>query len=562
MDLKPCPLIILRHLICILALGIISLSSNSAYAASSNWVETNQTKVRLISDSTSIGDRKKFWLGLQFQMKPAWKIYWRSPGDAGFPPEVKWDGSRNLQGAEIQWPVPLRFSVQGLETLGYKNQVVLPILASTITSSETAYLNANIRFLACNNICIPHLADLNLKLPKGEIRPSKHAHLIAEFRARVPKDGLQHGLKINALHSVEDSIGPRIQLIASADPGFSNPDVFVEGPRGLAYGKPTITMLDGAHRALINITVEGRNSLDDKKGPTLNNRTFTVTLVDGIRAVEKSLVAQPGSPELYSYASSPKDNEITLAAIILLAIIGGLILNLMPCVLPVLSLKVLGLIQHGGGNSKTIRASFMASAAGIISAFLVLASALASLKAAGMAVGWGIQFQQPWFLICLTLLITIFTCNLWGFFDFRLPQFIPVASVRSTSINGFSGHFLQGAFATLLATPCSAPFVGTAVGFALAGSTGDLFLVFGALGLGLALPYLLFAAFPRVASRLPKPGPWMVKLKFAMGFALAATGIWLLTILFNTSGPLYLCISRRWTSGIHWSSTIAIVCIL
>ena len=195
---------------------------------------------------------------------------------------------------------------------------------------------------------------------------------------------------------------------------------------------------------------------------------------------------------------------------------------------PVLGLFVVG---HGGGESRLVRLSFVASAAGILAAFAVLAAALIALKAGGMIVGWGIQFQQPWFLIAMTLMVTAFACNLWGFFEFRLPRWAADWGEHSSHIHGLGGNFLQGALATLLATPCSAPFLGTAVGFALARGPVEIAAVFAALGFGLALPFLTVAAFPGLATRLPKPGPWMVTLRRYLGLALAATGVWLLSVL-------------------------------
>ena len=199
--------------------------------------------------------------------------------------------------------------------------------------------------------------------------------------------------------------------------------------------------------------------------------------------------------------------------------------------LPVLSIKLLGVIGHGGGEARTVRLSFIASAAGIIFSFLVLAGALVLLKASGAAVGWGIQFQQPWFLIAMSLVIVLFACNLWGFFEVRLPQGLADLGEHGSRAQGLGGHFLSGAFATLLATPCSAPFLGTAVGFALARGAGEIFAVFTALGVGLALPYMVVAAAPGLATRLPRPGSWMVTLKIILGFALGATAVWLLSVL-------------------------------
>jgi suppressor for copper-sensitivity B len=218
-----------------------------------------------------------------------------------------------------------------------------------------------------------------------------------------------------------------------------------------------------------------------------------------------------------------------------LALLGGLILNLMPCVLPVLSIKLLSVVSHGGRGRRSIRVSFLASAAGILFSFLVLAAGALALKAAGLAVGWGIQYQQPAFLSAMALLVTLFACNLLGWFEIPLPAWLGGLAGPGGSSGGgghsLGGHFATGAFATLLATPCSAPFLGTAVGFALARGPLEILLIFGMLGLGLALPYLAVAAFPGLAGRLPRPGPWMVVLRRILGLALAGTAVWLLTVL-------------------------------
>ena len=217
--------------------------------------------------------------------------------------------------------------------------------------------------------------------------------------------------------------------------------------------------------------------------------------------------------------------------ILLLALGGGLILNLMPCVLPVLSLKLLSVVGHGGRDTRDVRRGFIASATGIVFSFLLIAAALVALQSAGVAIGWGIQFQQPVFLVAMTLIVALFASNLFGFFEIVLPN--ALSDVAGSAGNGHSlgGHFLTGAFATLLATPCSAPFLGTAVGFALSRGPAEIFGIFFVLGLGLSLPYLCVAAAPQLATRLPRPGNWMTWLRHILGLALAATGVWLITVL-------------------------------
>jgi len=219
-----------------------------------------------------------------------------------------------------------------------------------------------------------------------------------------------------------------------------------------------------------------------------------------------------------------------LWTLVILAVMGGFILNLTPCVLPVLSLKILSLINHNGAGARVMRRSFLMTAAGIVFSFLVLAGVTVGLKAAGVAVGWGMQFQQPVFLVFLVVLLTLFTGNLWNLYDIQLPRFL-ADHLDSHHHPKLAGDFLTGAFATLLATPCTAPFLGVAVGFALAQGPREIFAIFAALGLGMSLPYLLFTLWPRLISFLPKPGAWMAYLKYFLGGLLALTAAWLVYVL-------------------------------
>jgi suppressor for copper-sensitivity B len=205
----------------------------------------------------------------------------------------------------------------------------------------------------------------------------------------------------------------------------------------------------------------------------------------------------------------------------------------MPCVLPVLSIKLLNVVSHGGAARRVVRGNFLASAAGIVASFLVLAAVLVGLKASGHTIGWGIQFQSPAFLIFMALLLVLFAANLWGWFAIDLPYRLStaVADAQVAAPENRWGAFLTGALATLLATPCSAPFLGTAVGFALASGPAEIFAVFAALGVGLALPYLVVAALPALAQRMPRPGRWMVVLRRVLGVALVGTAVWLLSVL-------------------------------
>lgn len=489
-------------------LAFAAACAPSAFAASSPWFAHEHGAVRLVAGAAG-GDEVD--LGLQFRMKPGWKIYWRSPGDAGFPPQANWAGSVNLARTELAWPSPERFSVLGIETLGYRNEVVLPVTAAPFEPGKEMALRARVRFLTCNDICVPYETDLALDLPSGADAPE--AALIDRWRARVPRSGSGGPLSIDRM----ELAGRTLAVVASAEGGFGNPDLFVEGPPGFRFGRPEI--------ASAGATATLRMDIEPPGNARLEGREAILTLVDGDRAIERR-VTLPRA----------KDPGF-LFAILGLAVLGGLILNLMPCVLPVLSLKLMTVIDHGGESRGRIRAGFVASAAGILACFAILGTVAAGLKAAGLAAGWGIQFQQPVFVTFMAAVIVLFACNMWGFFEIRLPGAVADAASGDTG-RSLRGHFLTGAFATLLATPCTAPFLGTAVGFALARGVFEIYAVFLAVGLGLALPWLLVAGFPVLVRHLPKPGSWMATVKRVLSFALIGTAAWLLSVLwFQIGGP-------------------------
>lgn len=514
-------------------LSALAPATCGAAEIASSWADEQQASVRLIAARDGLGADGVVRAGLEFQLQPGWKIYWRSPGDAGFPPQPDFAESRNVDVGPLEWPVPERFSVIGLETLGYEDAVVLPFTIKAIDTNQPALVAGTVRYLACKDICIPYDAAISMTVPVGGGAPTALAHTIGRFESQIPSTPAAARMDVAELWTEASTKGLYVVARATSEIPFKNPDLYIEGPTSLGYGAPAVRLGDGGREAVLRIPVSGFAAPPDVAANALSGQRFTLTLRDGMRAAETvrdAGSARPFSPDALAKATA---NTIphTLAVILLFAFLGGLILNLMPCVLPVLSIKFLSLLKHGNSTRGHVRASFLASAAGIVFAFLLLASALIGLKSAGAGVGWGIQFQQPWFLIGMAFLVTLFACNLWGFFEVRLPSAVADASHRGGARGGIIGHFLQGIFATLLATPCSAPFLGTAVGFALSSGTPEIIGVFSFLGLGMATPYLLVAAIPGLATMMPKPGPWMVKLKIALGVALAATALWLLSVI-------------------------------
>lgn len=485
----------------------------------SDWKSTEQGAVRLLSAVTAVGEGADVQLGLEFKLKPGWKIYWRSPGDAGFPPSIDWKGSDNLAEAVMSWPAPHRFSVSGLETMGYKDEVVLPLIVRLNESGQAASLRAAVDFLTCDVLCVPQHAELQLDLPAGPAEATSHAHLISRFQAQVPGDGARQGL---SLVSARATGSGALQVVVAANPPLADPDLFIERADQFQFSRPVVRRLQGGRR----IEFEA-NPVPNTGEGDLFDKPLTLTVVDGNRGMEVVSDVSPAEPG----ARLPK-----VIAMLGVALLGGFILNLMPCVLPVLSIKILGLIGQAGAARSSIRSRFLASAAGIIASFLVLAAAATGVKAAGSAVGWGIQFQQPLFLVAMISIITLFSANLFGFFEIGLPSFASRLGGGRSDPDGLAAHFASGAFATLLATPCSAPFLGTAVGFALAQGALEIFAIFAALGVGMALPYFAIALWPQAAQRLPRPGRWMLLLRRLLGGVMLATVGWLLLVVSSEAG--------------------------
>jgi suppressor for copper-sensitivity B len=486
------------------------LGAVPAFAA--EWAKNESGEVGLIAATSAVGDATTLEMGLAFRLRPGWHIYWRNPGDAGYPPKIEWTGSQNVGIPVLSWPAPERMILGGLQNFGYQDQVVLPLTVPVTVAGQPVRLEAAVDYLACAQLCVPMLANLSLAVPAGPAHPTAQLHDLVRTKALVPGDGVRSGLTLVAA----EVDGEALRLTVTAREPFDHPDAFVEPGDIAAFDAPLVTFADNHKRAVLSLPV-AKGTL---QRPLLG-APLIVTIVDGGRALEAAITPKA--------AAAPATSG--LAAMLAVALLGGLILNLMPCVLPVLSIKILGAIGHGGAERAHVRASFLASAAGIVTSFLALAGAAVAVKAAGQVVGWGIQFQQPAFLIAMIVVLTLFAANLWGLFEIPLPSWLFDGAGKPSHHHTLASHFLSGAFATLLATPCSAPVLGTAIGFALARGPLEIMAIFAALGCGMSAPFLAVAVWPEAAMRLPKPGKWMLAVKKGMGLALAATALWLLTVL-------------------------------
>ena len=516
----------------VMATLAITAGPSDAATAASEWARTRMADIRLVSAASGTGQATTVPLGLHFKLAEGWKIYWRTPGDAGFPPDLEIKTSENLGDLSWHWPVPHRFSLFDQESHGYKDEVVFPITARLSRPGEPLTIDAVVHALACSEICVPLDAALSFTLPAGPAGPTVFTQLVSRYRSLVPGPLDGTGLSVTAVEPVGAPTPHSIKVSIESNIPLGEPDVFVEAGTGYTFGKPNVTMDTDGLSAQLTLPA----SLP--KAGSLLALPVTLTVVDRDRFIETGrIVGATPSAEPLVALGVPLE---TWLAMLGFGLLGGFILNFMPCVLPVLSLKLLGVLRHGGGELRHIRRGFIASSLGIIACFLILAGGAIAMKQAGLAVGWGIQFQQPLFLAVMIVLLTGFAMNLFGWLEIPLPAVLarlgtlgPTGGASGADSGGardLFGHFLTGAFAALLATPCSAPFLGTALGFALARGPVEIIAIFSALGVGLALPYLLVSVRPTLVRRLPRPGRWMERLRIVLGLALAATALWLFTV--------------------------------
>jgi suppressor for copper-sensitivity B len=492
-----------------LALALVLFGGNSAWALSSPWRGDDEARARLVSATDGVGKEAQALLGLELKLGDGFHTYWRSPGDAGLPPALDWKNSQsdkgNIAEAKLLYPAPKRVVLMGMQTIGYAGSVLFPLEVKARRAGEAIRASVGADILICSKICIPKHFDLKLEIPAGSPKPSVEAGAIQKALASVPTKSSE--IRIQKLERgktfLKATMVSKDSLIA--------PDIFVENESGVNFKEPVREKTDNAKQAVFRFDVDG----DMPDGVVLADLPLTLTAVDGDRSLEKSY-----SPNQVGEETQGSDLRAILAVLVT-AFLGGLILNFMPCVLPVLSLKLLHVVKQSGESARQIRRHFLMTALGIVFSFLVLAAMTIGLRETGGAFGWGVQFQKPAFLAFLILVVGLFACNMFGFFEIRLPRFL------ADRIGASGGDFASGAFATLLATPCSAPFLGTAVGFALAASDMVIVAVFLALGVGMAIPYWVVAFFPWTAAKLPRPGAWMEKLKKILGLALAATALWL-----------------------------------
>jgi DsbC/DsbD-like thiol-disulfide interchange protein len=486
-------------------------------------LQDHPVRAELMADVATVTPGQSMRLGVRLRMDPGWHTYWEGIGDAGMPTQVEWRLPPGWQAGPLQWPAPEKYVEEGdLVAYGYKDEVLL--FADIVVPPQTEVeveIGAAVSWLVCREVCIPGSAVTSLVLPLDGKSSGGGDSLFAVYAARVPPSLEQaEDLAIDLHHQPLATgidlrldlrlLGAGLELVEGA------PDFYPTDAGGFrAFGVEPI------NAAALHLTIEPYEGEEIQR-----LKGLVVFGVAGqgrqYRYVDLDLSPSP----------APVQQGRGLGRILLLALVGGLILNLMPCVLPVISLKIMGLVSHAGESPGRVRVLGLAFCGGVIGTFVALAAAVVALKAGGQQVGWGFQFQEPAFVLFMAALVFVLALSLLGVFEIRLPGF----SGSADKGEGVWNSVFNGVLATVLATPCTAPFLGTALGFAFTQPPLTILAVFVASGSGMALPYGILALRPAWMRFLPRPGAWMLLFKQAMGFVLMATVLWLLWVLGQQRG--------------------------
>jgi thiol:disulfide interchange protein/DsbC/DsbD-like thiol-disulfide interchange protein len=517
-------------------LGLL-LASPAAFPLSGNLVATDNVKARLVSEASGVAPGQSFWVALEFNIRDGWHTYWRNPGDSGQATTLKWQLPPGFTAGDIVWTTPHRFELPPLVNYGYAKHAVHLVNITApkdLKPGTPVVLSAKASWLVCSDVCIPEDAELQLKLPAssaaGGIDPADAA-LFTAARSELPSPQfaattarIQGDQLVIALGKAWGATLPQIKSLA----------FFPYDEGGIEYAAPqTLTRTQDAVELAMKVgyqpprsgIVRGVLLATEQSG----NDTVTVPMEIGANFSGPGASQPAGGPRFAPATPAAEKTTASLPVLLGFAILGGLILNLMPCVFPVLSIKAIGLVEQAKKHPAAVRNKGMVFAAGVISSMLCLAAVLLTLRAGGEQIGWGFQLQSPLFVTLLVYLLLAVGLNLSGVFE--VGGGLAGVGDGLTQGDSYRAAFFTGVLTTLVATPCTAPFMAFAVGAALTQPPALALCIFAALGFGLALPYLLLSFAPWMRRALPKPGAWMDTLKQVFAFPIYASAAWLLWVL-------------------------------
>jgi thiol:disulfide interchange protein DsbD len=516
-------------------LGLL-VATTLAVTARAAPVRTEHVEAELVAQQAAVVPGSTFTAALRLRIAQGWHTYWRNPGDSGLPTTLAWKLPEGWQAGAIEWPAPKALPAGPLLNYGYEGEVLHLVdvtVPKTAPVGMPATLAVRADWLVCRETCIPEGADLTLVLPVAAqaAEDPKAGAAIARTRAALPKplqgwtvaargEGSTVALTLTPPAGAPDAGSVRF---------FPNDERQIEpsAPQPLARSGMSYVLKLPVSSDLAPFTrLAGVVSATQALAKDVHAATIDVPLEGSITPGPKPKL---DAPPVSFGASAPAGEGLSLAAAALLAFVGGLILNLMPCVFPVLSLKALSLAAPGHANRRVMRLQGVAFAVGVVATFVALAALLLAFRAAGEELGWGFQLQSPGVVTALAVLFFVLALNLSGVFEFA--TLVPSSAAGWTVRNPYADGLLSGVLAVVIASPCTAPFMGAALGFAIAQPPAQTLAVFVALGLGMALPFLLLSVFPAWRRVLPRPGAWMERMKQLLAFPLYGTVAWLAWVL-------------------------------
>ncbi len=509
-----------------LSLCIIFLPTTSAWASP---VQTENVLVQLISEVKNIQPGVPFWVALHFKIREGWHIYWRNPGDSGMAATIDWKLPNGFSAGDIVWPYPKRFPIGPLVNFGYEDEVTLPIEVTppaNLATNNSVELIADTEWLVCQVDCIPESGTLNLTLPLTNTSAEtnqKWADVFETTRQALPK---------TAPWSVTATIEEEELVLRFEAPEMQKAQI------------EQIVFFPDRDGVITNAAPQ--EAVFDQKGLSLKLQpgylTSQLEQVSGVLVIEEALDKQTVAQAFAIQArvitgettpSTPPSN-LPIWKILLLALLGGIVLNLMPCVFPVLSLKALNIVQKAQKSRKQLALQSLAFTAGVLASFTVIVGVLLTLRSLGVQVGWGFQLQSPLFVTLMAYLMFAVGLSLSGVFVFG-ASLMGIGQGLAAK-EGYAGEFFTGVFATVVATPCTAPFMATAIGVALTQPPLIAIAIFEFLGLGLALPYVAISLTPKLQQLLPKPGASMETFQQLLAFPMYAATAWLIWVLAQQAG--------------------------
>jgi thiol:disulfide interchange protein DsbD len=517
------------------------LASSSAHALSGSVVASDNVKARLVSEVSAVAPGQVFWIALDLDIRDGWHTYWRNPGDSGEATKLTWQLPPGFAAGDIVWTTPHRFEIAPLVNYGYAKHAVHLVQITApkdLKAGAPLTLAAKASWLVCSDVCIPESADLQLKLPTsaqpGGVDPADSS-IFAAARSELPSaEPAATAARIQGdqlIISLGKEWGATLSQIKSlAFFPYDEGGIEYAAPQTLTRGKDAVelSMKLGYQPPKAGV-IRGVLVATEQNGSESQNVPIEIAADFSGAGAEQAKAGPRFAPLSQGTLSQGKEAEHSLPMLLLLAMLGGLILNLMPCVFPVLSIKAISVVEQAKKDPAAVRVKGLVFAAGVISSMLALAAVLLALRAGGEEIGWGFQLQSPLFVTLLVYLLLAVGLNLSGVFEFGGG----LAGIGDglTHGDGYSASFFTGLLTTLVATPCTAPFMAPALGAALTQSALNALCIFAALGFGLALPYVLLSFAPWMRRVLPKPGAWMDTLKQVFAFPIYASAAWLLWVL-------------------------------